>query len=447
VTIRHHDGRHLTLSADYVGKYLAHGYATTAHKAQGETVGQAARAVALGIITEAERRKGRAFVYGLAAAELGLVMASRATDETRFYSLATAEASLYDEGSQPEPIDAAASLARAWGRSDAMGMASDELERQQAIKRLAAGTSGEDLAARRQFLAELGRGDQDPAVALELARTQRRSAVAEVAAARRVLAEAILDVEDAREISPANQAGETQPTPGRPAAEVAVNQVLEAEARAEAALLTTRAAEGALCLLEAAQERRAAGLAEAEQATGGDRRKAAAELGILDEALATQRRWSGQALAAQPPAWATDVLGPHPLERAKALRWRQGLTLLADARTAPSFQSGAQDDDPMLRALGQAPSDPFAKIAWLRQRASVDRVRLHLGLEVPDRAVVGQDGSSERRNAALARLTEASRRRWEGCAEVPQDTRPQPSAPRRRDAGRRRPTHGRERDL
>lgn len=47
LTIRHQDGRHLTLSADYVGKYLAHGYATTAHKAQGETVGQAARAVAL----------------------------------------------------------------------------------------------------------------------------------------------------------------------------------------------------------------------------------------------------------------------------------------------------------------------------------------------------------------------------------------------------------------
>jgi len=186
---------------------------------------------------------------------------------------------------------------------------------------------------------------------------------------------------------------------------------------------------------------------KAEQATGGDRRKAAAELEMLDEALATQRRWSGQALAAQPPAWATDVLGPHPLERAKALRWRQGLTLLADARTAPSFQSSAQDDDPMLRALGQAPSDPLAKIAWLRQRASVDRVRLHLGLEVPDRAVVGQDGSSERRNAALARLTEASRRRWESSAEVPQDTRPQPGAPRRRDAERRRPAHGRERDL
>ncbi len=448
LTIRHQDGRHLTLSADYVGKYLAHGYATTAHKAQGETVGQAARAVALGIITEAERRKGRAFVYGLAAAELGLVMASRATDETRFYSLATAEASLYDEGSQPEPIDAAMSLARAWGRSDAMGMASDELERQQAIKRLAAGTSSKDLAARRQFLAELGRGDQDPAVALKLARAQRRSAVAEVTDARRVLAEAILDVEDAREItSPANQAGEDQPAPGRPSAEVAANQVLEAEARAETALLTTRAAEGALRLLEAGRDRRAAAVTEAEQATGGDRRKAAAELEILDEALATQRRWSGQALAAQPPAWATDVLGPHPLERAQALRWRQGLTLLADARTAPSFQSSAQDDDPMLRALGQAPSDPFAKIAWLRQRASVDRVRLHLGLEVPDRAVVGQNGSSERRNAALARLTEASRRRWESSAEVPQDTRPQPSAPRRRDAGRRRPTHGRERDL
>jgi len=264
VVIRHQDGRRLTLSADYVGRYLAHGYATTAHKAQGETIGQAARAVALGIITEAERRKGKAFVYGLAAAELGLVMASRATDESRFYALATAESTLYDEGSRPEPIDPAVSLARAWGHSEVMGMASDELELQQAIRRLAAGTSPEGLAARRQFLAELGRGDQDPAAVLELARDQRRSAMAEVTDARRVLAEAILDVEDAREItSPANQAGETQPTPGRPSAEVAANQVLEAEARAETALLTTRAAEGALRLLEAGRDRRAAAVTEA----------------------------------------------------------------------------------------------------------------------------------------------------------------------------------------
>jgi len=447
VVIRHQDGRRLTLSADYVGRYLAHGYATTAHKAQGETVGQAARAVALGIITEAERRKGKAFVYGLAAAELGLVMASRATDESRFYALATAESTLYDEGSRPEPIDPAVSLARAWGHSEVMGMASDELELQQAIRRLAAGTSPEGLAARRQFLAELGRGDQDPAAVLELARDQRRSAMAEVTDARRVLAEAILDVEDAREISgQAGQLAQTQPAPGRPAAEVAAQEVLEAEARAEAALITTRAAEGALRLVEVGQERRAALVAAAEQTTGGDARKAGAELAMLDEALATQRRWSTLALVAQPPSWATDVLGPQPSERAQALRWRQGLTLLADARNSPGFQPGGQDEEPVVRALGLAPSDPFAKIDWLRQRAALDRVRLHLGLEVPDSAAVGQEMSSEHR-AALARLTEASRRRWQGSAEVVQGTRPQPSASRRPGAGRRGPNRGPERDL
>ncbi|PZS23907.1 MAG: hypothetical protein DLM54_00345 [Acidimicrobiales bacterium] len=448
VTVTHQDGRVLTLAKDYVEQYLAHGYAITAHKAQGETVGEAGRVAALGIIAEADRRKGKAFVYGLADAELGLVMASRATDSTRFYVLATAETHLYDEGSQIEPVDPAASLARSWGRSAAPGMAGDELERARVVKRLAAGFSAKDLAERRDSLVALERGDQDPAVALEVARSQREAARTEVEAARRTLAEAILDIEDAREVPTPdasttneptlvddrlllsvrpepNRPGGSEPaptTPGLPsqAADVVSpdRRVIEAEARAEAALIASRTAEAALRLVEAAQSRRAAAVAATEAEIGGDRRRVAADLALLDEALATQRRWSLDALAAQPPTWAADLIGARPSERASALRWREGLTLIDDVRKTAGFDPAAQDDDPMVRALGQRPDQPFARPGWDHHRACLQRVRVDLGLEVPDSVAVGQETpATEERAAALERLTEASRRRWQRPAQ------------------------------
>ncbi len=312
VTVSHQDGRVLTLCRDYVQSYLGHGYAITAHKAQGDTVGQAARATVMGIVAEADRRQGRAFVYGLADAELALVMASRATDSTCFYVQGVTQPGLYDEGSHPERIDPEATLARAWGRSGAEGMASDEMERQRAIKSLAAGCSAQELVARRASLVALGREDEARVVAAEVA------------------------------------------------------------------------------------------WARPETASGGDRRRAAADLALVDEALATQRRRSIEALVIQPPAWATDVLGARPADEPRAMRWRQGLTLLADVRKSPGFRPAGAESHPILRALGPPPSEPFAQAAWLRHRASLSRVRADLGLEASDPVAGGQATSSEQRSGAMA---------------------------------------------
>lgn len=125
-------------------------------------MGQAARSAALGLVAEANRRQGRAYVYGLAEAELGLVMASRATDATRFYVTTTADPD-YQEGAGPEEIDPQAALAGSWARSGAGRMALEVLEDDRAVARLAAGSTAQELAARREQLLALGRGDEDAA--------------------------------------------------------------------------------------------------------------------------------------------------------------------------------------------------------------------------------------------------------------------------------------------
>jgi len=79
--------------------------------------------------------------------------------------------------------------------------------------RAAAGCSPE-LAARRAGLVALGRGEEDPAAALEAARAERQVALERAEMARRRLAEAILDVEDAREVHTAGEAPSEQRTGG-----------------------------------------------------------------------------------------------------------------------------------------------------------------------------------------------------------------------------------------
>lgn len=393
------DGRHLDLPKYYVDRYLAHGYAITAHKSQGDTVGEAARTAALGIIEEADRRKGRAFVLGLSDAELGLVMASRATDETRFYVQSSTELDTYDEGVHTDPVDPAAALAKAWGRSGAEVMGLDELERQRAVRRLAAGCSRDELATRRQELHSVGRGDEDPAIAAHAARQEIEAASIQVENARRALADAILEVDDAHEkAAGAATVGEANKAPSP--APLAV-LLIEAEARAEAALMRSRVADRRLAQIRADHLR-----SSSDQPS--DRWSLAKELTIVDDALATQRRWSIDALVADPPTWATAVLGPRPEQAPRSLRWRQGLALLSDARETRDYRAAGNGlEDLLVGALGERPQDTFASAAWSRNADAVARVRVDLGLEVPDEAAVGDSSG----RSSLDDLIRASRQR------------------------------------
>lgn len=75
-------------------------------------------------------------------------------------------------------------------------------------------------------------------------------------------------------------------------------------------------------------------------------------------------------LVASPPSYVTGLRGPEPLDRAKALRWRQGLTEIEDWRRQRGTLAAGQGD-PYEAAFGP----PLSGRAGRRQRRLAARTR------------------------------------------------------------------------
>ncbi len=162
-------------------------------------------------------------------------------------------------------------------------------------------------------------------------------------------------------------------------------------------------ADGALALAELqAREAVERQKAKAVDAHGSDLHAHRIERDLLDRALATQRRWRIDAVAADPPAYVTDLLGPQPAERLSRLRWRTGLTLIEDLRAEHHLAGDPGGVTPWERAVGVNPhASAGPHTSTLRQLAEIRR---DLGLARPvERAVDGRQAavgrSASRRHA------------------------------------------------
>jgi conjugative relaxase-like TrwC/TraI family protein len=378
------DQRVLRLPGSYVRTHTDLGYALTVHRSQGKTLGQAARSSRTEVALEDIRCRGVAHVYGAdgLSAEAALVATSRATDATWLYATTAPEPEPEQEV-DPEPRAVAQAAAASWSRAAASPMATAELERAGFIARLSERSSPSELARRRAVLAEaLGPGPTaDPVGARE--------------AAERRFADAVLDVDDARLVLEATA------------------RFGKSESRAEDELAARR---GRASLAGAEQAATVAG-AEADAAVatmrarrGVDVRAGREELEIVDAALARHHRRRLAELSADPPPWATEALGREPADRARFLRWRQGLEVIDDWRGSREPGSSRQPrpvtavQDPLERALGPRPEGSSDGQAWDRASRAVHQARVDLGLEAADASEHSGEAAGATAETRLARL-------------------------------------------
>ncbi|MGH9063110.1 MAG: hypothetical protein ACRD0L_03905, partial [Acidimicrobiales bacterium] len=351
------DGRVLRLPRAYLERHSDYGYALTVHKAQGKTLGQAARLGA-----EDPRLRGEAHVYAAddLSAEAALVGASRAADSSTLYLLSAPEPAPEDHG-EPEQREPEVALASGWSRREAKVMAMDELERLRRVEALAVEEPREALVAQRQVLAAVAQG----------AGPGPGPAEHRVASALAVLPE-VVEAEVAVKASL-----EAEAEAGRQARVAALAEAGRSRSELEdEATLAAMEAEGA--------ERRQARVGDARAAWGTDVVAARSELGLLDEALSTQRRRRLDALAAEPPAYVVDLLGTRPTETAAALRWRQGMGLIEDVRRAGGVRREGVGGRWEV-ALGPIPTERVARARYGRAVAALEGVRADLGLGEGDR--------------------------------------------------------------
>ncbi|HEX3980629.1 MAG TPA: AAA family ATPase, partial [Acidimicrobiales bacterium] len=307
ITVATTDGRRVVLPADYVRRWTDYAYATTDYKSEGKTVGTGSRARSSGSVSAERAVEGHAFVFdaGSRSAEATAVAASRATTTTHFYALSAQPVT--DEGHhRPRPLDVELATERAWRRSAADVTAHEHLRQTDEVRRLAATCDRAVLAARRQVLVDLvGSGIQGRRTLAD-ARTAHAESVAVVDSLRATLTR----VEEA---------------PDSPAM-VLQGVILRAD--------LVRLEEGAVLATERVHvledfERRTA----AARATHGDDvRMAREELAIVDDALAIKWQWQVDATLADPDDDVLAMLGPPPDDLAPLLRYREGISIIADAR-------------------------------------------------------------------------------------------------------------------
>jgi hypothetical protein len=326
ITLATRDGRELELPGEYVRRFTDYGYAWTLHKGQGQTVGQSA----LGVEEAATRRRGCAFVLGAESlsAEAALVAASRATDSTELFVLV-------DPDEPPEsPIAEAESLGRSWARSEHELLALDQLETACEIERLAGGSRDELAGERRALSAVVGAGpaadlcfrEEDARRRLGAALVQRD----EVMAAEQALRGQTSDGKDDHE-----------PQPTREELRAVLRRRLAIERDVSASAEDSRIADEAV--LRQARLRRE---------RGSNVRSALDRLEVVDSALASMRRAEIEELVASPPPYVTGLLGSEPVDRAKALRWRQGLVEIGDWRRSTRIAPSVDRADLSTAALG-----------------------------------------------------------------------------------------------
>ena len=354
------DGRALRLPPQYVREFTDYGYAWTLHKGQGQTVGEAARSDA----GATERRIGRAFIYGADAlsAEAALTAASRATDSTELFVLVDPT----EQGDSPGQI--CEELGRAWTRSEAEAMATDELETRRHIAQLVEADPDELGRFHRELTGAIGTGPVADPVALA-DETHRELGAAAVA----------LDAIHSAE-GWARSALEEAGIEDRAAARAELREVhRQHRAIKEEAELIWAASEGTDDLLSRQDAARAK--------HGTDLRLLAAELEVIDSALATGRRRRLDGLCQAPPGHIVALLGEEPDEPFKALRWRQGLTEIEDWRHAvglglmpespPQSSPRASPTSPWVDALGEEP-DGFEGRRYRRVKANLEVARRDL---------------------------------------------------------------------
>jgi conjugative relaxase-like TrwC/TraI family protein len=380
------EGRRLRLPADYVVRHTDYGYAWTLHKGQGQTLGQLKPAGA------SPRVAGRAFVYGAdsLSAEAALVAASRATDSTELFVL------LDPEEGREEAEDLGVRLARAWVRSEAQALASDELEVRRQIAE-AADEAPDELARRRRELARaLGMGPLADPVALEDRRRHELGAAAV----------ALAELEDAVAGLSASLAGTGAPDERREATE-ALRRLLaerrELQAEAELARLAAEGVDEAISAQEAAR-----------QTEGSDLRLVGRHLEVVESALATRRQRLLDGLCADPPGYVARLLGSPPEDRARRLRWRQGAAVICDYRRSAGLDEA---DTPQpgrsawCEALGAEPEGLEAR-RYRRVVEAVSAVRRDIGLEdVPLGAAVSADDALRQGAQAVSRASAGLDRR------------------------------------
>ena len=348
VTVEDTDGRRVVLPADYLVAHTDYGYAWTLHKGQGRTLGQSARAE----VDPEQRRRGRAFIYGaeVLSAEAALVAASRATDSTEMFVLVEPE----PEAEETDP------LAVYWARSGAKTTATGELETQARIAALATEPVDKERLAQRAALGVLiGTG---PRADLPGA--------AESARQRIGLAAVSLD-------AVFNQARDEtyEPEPRTTEWHRAMTELRsEVESEAVAAMEEADHVEGRL-----------ARQAEVRARLGADLHRAWEEIETVDSALATRRDRHLAGVGSEPPDYVVGLLGPAPQDRARSLRWRQGLAEIEDFRRKHSFQAAPDERvGPWTAALGVAPEDWWQGRSYRKAAESLRLVRRDLGLDRDD---------------------------------------------------------------
>jgi hypothetical protein len=299
------------LDEDYARDYLDLGYASTVHKAQGRTVGDAARARS----DDQPARPGLALVYDAdqLAGEAAYTALSRAADRTELFLLDRAEPAPEAHG-QPEPVEPAAALERGWTHTDAGETAIDELARRRHVQRLAGAERDELVVLRERYATLVAAGAEDLTAAAERAGENLGVAGA--------LITDLGDVETSERIA------------GRDS---------EAD-RAGAALAgaqdDARAAHADLGRIARLHE-----ITKHAVATGtGDVRDARSALATVDEALSLQRRWQLRALAAAPPDHLRDLLGPVPDHDAGRARWWEAAGAIEDWRRTHTDPAGESDE-------------------------------------------------------------------------------------------------------
>ncbi|HTX01241.1 MAG TPA: AAA family ATPase, partial [Acidimicrobiales bacterium] len=355
MTLATRDGRELELPAEYVRRFTDYGYAWTLHKGQGQTVGQSALAVE----EAATRRRGRAFVLGAESlsAEAALVAASRATDSTELFVLV-------DPDDEPEtPAAEAESLGRAWARSEHELLALEQLETAREIERLAGGSRDELAGERHALTAMVGAG---PPADLRFREEEARHRLGAALVQRE---EAIVAEQSLRRAGREAEDGEDRRLT-REQLSAVLRRRLAVERDLNASADDSRIADEAV--LRQARVRRE---------RGSDVRAALDRLEVVDSALASMRRAEIEGLVASPPSYVTGLLGPEPRDRARALRWRQGLVEIEDWRRSVPLAPPEQHDDPWSAALGPPPIEGWDGRRRLRVAGNLRAVRRDLGMD------------------------------------------------------------------
>jgi hypothetical protein len=272
-----------------------------------------------------------------------------------------------------EPRDIGGDLARAWARSEAETMATDELEMQRRIAELADAETREEVGHRhRELTAAIGMGPLSDPVGLE-------------DDARRTLGAAAVTLEEAlvQEAVTRERVGTTSGEERR-------------IARAELRDLhrNLRSLEDDAAMAYAASETTDDLLARQEAArncTGSDLRLVARELEVIDSALATERQRHMDLLCDDPPEHVIGLLGKPPQNARTHLRWRQGLVEIEDYRQlvglgdsetspqAPSPQVPSRAS-PWDQAIGEEPTG-FEARRYRRVVANIEAVIRDIGTE------------------------------------------------------------------